>query len=48
MMITRAATTYMTPMKGTTFSVTLAIDFNPPTITANTTPAKITPVIQPG
>ena len=30
-----AAATYMMPMKGTTFSVTRAIDFNPPTITAN-------------
>ena len=30
------------------FSVTRAMDLIPPTITANTTPAKMTPVIQPG
>ena len=47
-MMTSAASTYMTPMKGTTFSVTRAMDFRPPTITANTMPAKTKPVIQPG
>ena len=35
-------------VKGTTFSVTLAMDLMPPTITAKTTAAKTRPVIQPG
>jgi hypothetical protein len=35
-------------MNGTIFSVTLAIDLMPPTITANTTAANTSPVIQPG
>ena len=35
-------------MNGTTFSVTCAMDLIPPTMTANTTTAKTTPVIQPG
>ena len=34
-------------MKGTIFSVTRAIDLMPPTITANTTPARISPTSQP-
>lgn len=35
-------------MNGTTFSVTLAMDLSPPTITAKTTDAMTRPVIQPG
>ncbi len=35
-------------MKGTIFSVTLAMDFRPPTMTRNTMIAITTPVIQPG
>ena len=35
-------------MKGTTFSVTRAIDLIPPTMTAKTSAANNSPVIQPG
>ena len=42
-----AAPTYKTAMNGTIFSVTLAMDLMPPTITKKTAADITTPVIQP-